>query len=376
MYPFSSNLKFFDVFAASLRHFIWPRRHSRLHIPRKLLLQFPTPPKKSCARVSRPCSSDQATSSQLACSDSAGATMPKIPREVDGFAALPLQLPETKAFPQWVTHYLYVKPHEPQIPDADAPRSLFLVNVPVSATSQRLKRLFSAHLEGGRVEKVSFLNDAKHVASAQQGEKRTGRKRKRVTAEEIEAGLDKIMLPKAFDVELNETGATAIVVFVDRPSMQLSWKAVRRAAKQGVPVSIYGAGDSTVLGIKRYTNHHRLAFPSRDALLRSVNAYMTAYSALEDSRARDNARKRAEPDEDGFITVTRGSKGAARMDEAKEVAERMKEKDAAKGEGMGDFYRFQTRERRKKEMEGFVQRFEEDKAKVEEMRRKRRAAQS
>ncbi len=60
------------------------------------------------------------------------------------------------------------------------------------------------------------------------------------------------------------------------------------------------------------------------------------------------------------------------MDEAKEVADKQREKEKERAKGTEDFYRFQMRERRKDREEGLVRRFEEDRRRVEEMRRKRR----
>ena len=73
------------------------------------------------------------------------------------------------------------------------------------------------------------------------------------------------------------------------------------------------------------------------------------------------------PDEDGFVTVTRGSRGAARLEETKELVEKHKEKS----KGLEDFYRFQMREKRKEEHAEMLKKFEEDKRKVEEMRQRR-----
>ncbi|OAP64060.1 hypothetical protein AYL99_00032 [Fonsecaea erecta] len=296
--------------------------------------------------------------------------MVRAPREVGGFTALPLEIPSTGTSSQAATHYLYLKRHDPKIPDEDVPRSLFLVNIPVYATEQSLKHLFTTQLEGGRIQQIYFSENApgKQPASTT----KSSRKRKRMSLEEIEAGLDTYSLPHVFDSEIQKSGASAVVVFVDRPSMELALKAAQRAAKAGTPIAWEGAGDLVLdkmprLGLRRYERHKSLQYPARKDLLRSVNAYMTAYAQLEESRSRENARKRAVPDEDGFITVTRGSRGSARMDEAKESAEKQKEKT----QPLEDFYRFQMRERRKLEQEDMVKRFEEDKKKVEEMRARR-----
>ncbi|KIX08179.1 uncharacterized protein Z518_02835 [Rhinocladiella mackenziei CBS 650.93] len=292
--------------------------------------------------------------------------MVKVPREVGGYVVLPLKLPATEAFPKEINHYLYLRPHEPMLPDEDAPRSLFLVNIPISATTQSLKYLLTTRLEGGRVDKVHF---ADHAPGKPGAAPKASRKRKRMTAEELEAGLDKYSLPEVFDSQIHPSGSTAIIVFVDRSSMELTLKAARRAAKSATPITWNDGAESLVprLGLTRYEHHKELQFPSRKELLRSVNGFMTAYAQMEESRSRENARKRQEPDEDGFITVTRGSKGGARMDEAKELAEKQK----GKNKGVEDFYRFQMREKRKEQQTEMLKKFEEDKRKVEEMRQRR-----
>lgn len=101
---------------------------------------------------------------------------------------------------------------------------------------------------------------------------------------------------------------------------------------------------------------------------------MTTFSALEVARARNLARARAIPDADGFITVTRGGRvGPARLDEANEAMEKQKVKEQARKQGMDDFYRFQVREKNKERAGELVRAFEEDRKKVEEMRKARRA---
>lgn len=280
--------------------------------------------------------------------------------------ALPLRLPSTDAFPTESIHYLYLKPHDPKIPDDDARRSLFLVNIPITTTTHSLKHLFTTQLGGGRVEAVHF---AENATGKPVGEATSSRKRKRMTAEELEAGLDAHSLPKIFDSMIHESGATAIVVFVDRPSMDLAFKAAKRIAKSGTPLEWSGSLDAGIppLGLKRYEHHKHLQYPSRKELLRSVNGFMTAYAQMEEARSRENARKRQMPDEDGFVTVTRGSRGAARLEETKELVEKHKEKS----KGLEDFYRFQMREKRKEEHAEMLKKFEEDKRKVEEMRQRR-----
>lgn len=294
---------------------------------------------------------------------------------IAGFLALPITLRSHIASSPDAVHYLYLKAHEPKEADEDAARSLFLVNIPITTTPQHLKHLFTTQLAGGRIEEIRFSEDGvgKSVVAAGSGR---SRKRKRMTAEEIEAGLDKYHLPQIHERTLHTSGSAAVVVFVDKPSMDLALKSARKAIKTGQKI-VWGEGiedELPPLGLKRYQLANQLRFPSRRELLRCVDGYMTAFAQMEEARAQENARKRQEPDEDGFITVVRGSKGGLRTEDAKGLDDKQKTKDEDRV--VDDFYRFQMRERRKAEQEQLLKKFGEDKTKVDQMRRKRLSSKS
>lgn len=92
---------------------------------------------------------------------------------------------------------------------------------------------------------------------------------------------------------------------------------------------------------------------------------------MEVARNRLRARQRAVPDEEGFVTVVRGGRsGPARLEEAEKKRLELEERKKSNGV-KDDFYRFQTREKRK-EAEGELRRkFELDRRRVEEMRARR-----
>ena len=91
---------------------------------------------------------------------------------------------------------------------------------------------------------------------------------------------------------------------------------------------------------------------------------MTKFAAKEASQVRLAAKQRQEADEDGFITVTRGGRtNPARQEVAQEQAEKQK--------GLEDFYRFQSREKRKERAGELVRKFEEDKERVRKMKERR-----
>lgn len=115
-----------------------------------------------------------------------------------------------------------------------------------------------------------------------------------------------------------------------------------------------------------------MRFPSKVDLQAAVDAYMTAFASAESARSRLLARQRAVPDEDGFITVTRGARtGPARNEEAQEKMEELKKKEEDKRAGMGDFYRFQNREKKKQMAGELVKRFQEDRKRSDNMRQQK-----
>ena len=95
---------------------------------------------------------------------------------------------------------------------------------------------------------------------------------------------------------------------------------------------------------------------------------MTAYAAQEATQAKLQARQRSQPDDDGFVTVTKGG----RVDPVRqEAAQAIATKHKAKQVGLEDFYRFQTREKKKARASELVRQFEEDKEEIRRMKERR-----
>ncbi|EIT77369.1 ribosomal RNA-processing protein 7-domain-containing protein [Aspergillus flavus] len=299
--------------------------------------------------------------------------------EIAGYTVLPLRLPPAeskRAKP--ATHYLYLRPHEPRIPDADTPRSLFVVNVPIDTTELHLRHLFGSQLAAGRVERVHFeavptkKKGGMTTAHSMVANVSKSKKRKRVTVDELQNQLDDVALPSTWDRELQKSGAHAVVVFVDKPSMVASVKAAKKAGKRKDGEIVWGEGLEDrlpQLGLQRYLNHEEVRYPPRAELLRTVNDFMTMFEAVAEARRKEQALRAQEPDEDGFITVTSGPKltSVAHEDEARELIEKQKQKS----QGLEDFYRFQSREKRKERQNELLKKFDEDKKKLEEMKKRK-----
>lgn len=261
------------------------------------------------------------------------------------------------------------------MPTEDTPREVFLVNAPTDATEAHIKSLFADQLGGARVEDVDF-EDArvvKGIRAPVRHDGKRGKKRKRhddVGAQEM--GEEVGLLPEVWDRELHRSGGTAVVRFVDQASAQVALREAKRAIKNGKDIT-WGAGlegKLPPLGSARYLAHHKLRYPDPAVLQESVDNFMEAFSAQEAERTRQLAKQRSMPDEDGFVTVTRGGRvGPAREEEAKAKEEELKKRE--KNRVKDDFYRFQVREKKKEAAKDLVRGFEEDRRKVEEMRKRR-----
>lgn len=295
----------------------------------------------------------------------------KIATTVNDFLVLPLRIPASQAFAKECTHYTYLRANTPKVPTENTPREIFAVNVPVDATEKHIRSLFANQLGGVRVEGVAFEGArvgkgiSAPVAPVQQNKKRKRDDGNEATVEEV--GL----LPEVWDRELHRSGGTAIVTFVDRASAELALKEVKRAVKSKTPINwVADKGVAASLGSARYLTHHTLRYPDHAVLQASVDAFMSAFTAKEEARTAAMAKLRAEPDEDGFITVTRGGRtGAGREDEAKAKDEELKKRE--KSRIKEDFYRFQVREKKKEQAQDLVKGYQEDQRRVEEMKRRK-----
>jgi ribosomal RNA-processing protein 7 len=302
----------------------------------------------------------------------------KIPPTIADYAILPIAVPPTTAYPVQAVHHIYLRPHAPKIPNPDDPRSLFLMNLPIDSTSSHLRAIFITLVGAGRFESITFERERRSIGSEistavtviEKGN--GGKKRKRGDATgTIGGGGD---LPQIWDRDLHRSGSTAVVIMADTKGVEAVLKAVKKLHKSNdYPVwgqTIDGSRvEAPALGSKRYLTNHELRYPSKSAIQDSVNKFMINFNTREEAAANAAKKARNVPDEDGFVTVTRGGRtGPARREEAEEARRKELEKEEEKRKSMGDFYRFQGRERRKEEQGELVRRFEEDRRRVESMR--------
>lgn len=298
----------------------------------------------------------------------------------DKFAILPIKIPATASYPETAIHEVRVRRNAPKIPTANDSRSLFLKNIPIDSTEPHFRAVFTELVGAGRFETITF-EDPTRTSSLSvdpaQATKMTAlaRKRKRgeVEAEEREQEAA-VRLPETWTRRLQRTSSsTAVVLLADDKSVQLVLKAISKLQKtKKYPLWSAGAADVPPLGSSWISSHLQQSRVDKQDAQRAVHAFFNAFNRKEKEAAELAKRLRNEPDEDGFVTVTRGGRAApASRTEAEEAQRRLTERDTKKKDDMKDFYRFQLRERRKAEQAALLRRFEEDRRKVNAMREKR-----
>ena len=311
--------------------------------------------------------------------------MPHSRSTIGDFSILPVSIPALPSYPKSATHNLYLRRNAPKIPTPDDSRSLFIVNAPVDSTHLHFRALFTALIGAGRFESVTFederetasqaLTDLLPAQAARLASHSKKRKREDEEAAQHAKEEETARLPEPWSRPLRRSGGTAVVVLADEKSADKALRAAGKAAKSG-KYPVWGAGvpeQDWTLGSAWMRSHVRLTYPDEAAVGAAVDAFFTVYNRREREAAELAKRLRSEPDEDGFVTVTRGGgrTAPAKREEAEEARRRMVEKADKKREELSNFYRFQLRERKKEEQYELVKRFEEDRKRVDAMREKR-----
>ncbi|KAI0206793.1 ribosomal RNA-processing protein 7-domain-containing protein [Astrocystis sublimbata] len=296
------------------------------------------------------------------------------------FSTLPISIPPLPSYPVRATHYLYLRRNAPKIATPDDSRSLYLANIPADSTEAHFRAVF-AHLVGaGRFEGVSFEQDkadAKLSHEPAQAERlaKHHKKRKREDEElQHKEEEDAAKLPDTWSRPLHRSGSSAVALLADEKSVDLVLKAVKKLHKsKKYPTWGEGVKDGVpAFGAQWLKAHNKLSYPGNDVVQAVVDAYFVVFNRKEEEAHQLAKRLRNEPDEDGFVMVTRGGRSApARRDEAEEAKQRMLDKQQKKKDETQDFYRFQMRERRKAEQMDLLKKFDEDRKKVQAMKERR-----
>lgn len=198
-------------------------------------------------------------------------------------------------------------------------------------------------------------------------------------------GLKKAL--KLLQSEMSESEGLFTLTLSDDRMEELKLETAQLLSSEGDRIEVDGQEDvdeenaTSLTGIQAVAEQARqkaYRHMSRQQLMQLCNETMAAYEDQEAEAERRAKLAAEQPDEDGFITVTHGttpSFGATNdFEEEKHGAHRRKagkrsrKRKATGADELQDFYRFQMKETRKKEVQDLKARFEEDLKKVRKMK--------
>ncbi|ODQ78148.1 hypothetical protein BABINDRAFT_162821 [Babjeviella inositovora NRRL Y-12698] len=296
--------------------------------------------------------------------------------DIKGFTTLPIILPPSnstsvKASP--VVHYAFFKKHSvPNSNDADladrAARSLFFVNLPSDAGFNNTKKFFTTLVPGTIISSVlkkklgvqeDFINFTKLTSEIASGEAESGK-----------------------NLEDNLPNGTALVEFVDKKNMNnfvAQLKAIipaHDAAKGENQLFCWPVDD--VVGTKRYQQRlHQAYITETDKLQQYISQSLVNFTRKETAAQEALQAPVNLVDEDGFTLVVsshrktkQGILNAVNAAQSSKVQEEVKNK--LKKKEKEDFYRYQIREKKKREMQDLLDKFKSDQARVEDMKSRKR----
>lgn len=154
----------------------------------------------------------------------------------------------------------------------------------------------------------------------------------------------------------------AFIVFKQTKSLEKALRLTNVKIDNEIPLNA---------GIKKWTNDYFESFIDEKQLQAEVNDYMLAFEEKEQEE-REEARK-TEIDEDGWTIVKRGKVGGGfqQKESVLKALEDKMEKGKEKKE-FKNFYAFQIRESKQKHIVSLRKRFEEDKLKINALKKARR----
>jgi len=272
------------------------------------------------------------------------------------------------------THYLFLRRHQAK-PGSALPedRTLFLANIPVDSTERSLGQFFGAH-GCGLIETVGFSSQGYAEFEGDEGK----------IDDTIEDGSEPPLpipvtpLPPRVPA-WHHSGSVAHIVFLDPSSID---KALSLSKSNKLLKWPPDNATPEPTGMARYVAQYHTLHPSLEVARRHADSFMEHFEVEQAKKKRQSKYKKGEAiiDEDGFTLVTRGGAygkslgggvGVAKSTFSKSITGGKLEKKNKQKE-KPDFYRFQIREQKRKEFMELRGKFEEDKRKVEVLKKSRR----
>ncbi|KAJ3091597.1 Ribosomal RNA-processing protein 7 [Quaeritorhiza haematococci] len=260
-------------------------------------------------------------------------------------------------------------------------RTLFLLNLPVDASEAHLRRLFR---RCGEIQEVIIHNEGKHIRSARKMGKGEDEDNEDAmeTVDDDESDEEEAEEKKQLERYLwipHRSGCSAHVIFSETAAVDRALNMTkRRRVWSDREEDGEGASGGHLHGMQKWISQFFTHSRTPLSTLQSrVDAHIKDFLSEEAARRAELLAKRNQPDEDGFVLVTRargrrntntdGSGAtvtAARPDEVKALKPKSKE--------LKNFYRFQMREEKRQQLADLRRKFEEDKRRIATLKAARR----
>ncbi|XP_055850736.1 ribosomal RNA-processing protein 7 homolog A [Episyrphus balteatus] len=257
--------------------------------------------------------------------------------EINGYKVLPIRLTENSTN----SHVAYVREHFIRQVDPNKPkgRTLFLLNIPPYVSEHNLKTCFS---KIGEVTSVRFSEQP-------------GREESKKWEQPCPFTLNRI--PCVFKV--------AFVVFKNTDSVS---KALKLDS-----IDLFDESGNTLVvsGIQKWKKDYASSFLKDKKIQPIIDEYMEAYDKREKKKLQDERNSAA--DNDGWVTVGKQGRNSG-FEQKESVVNRLEEKieRGRKNRELKNFYTFQIREAKMQNVVSLRKKFEEDKSKIEILKKKRR----
>ncbi|RZF46175.1 hypothetical protein LSTR_LSTR016405 [Laodelphax striatellus] len=139
-----------------------------------------------------------------------------------------------------------------------------------------------------------------------------------------------------------------------------------------VPLVLTSKDVTVPFGIEKWCKEYNDSIPNVDEMLLDINNYVGNYD-MKESANMEKEKSLGEPDEDGWVTVTkRGRKpGIARKESINKKIMKSEKKKRSKKELL-NFYRFQIKESKMNSLMKLREKFEEDKKKIAVLKQTRK----
>ncbi|XP_061390455.1 ribosomal RNA-processing protein 7 homolog A [Musca vetustissima] len=259
--------------------------------------------------------------------------------EIEGYKVVPLRVTPDAEY----CHSVYMKEHFIRLMDPNKPkgRTLFLLNVPPYVTEKSLETFFE---QVGPVVSVLFAQKA-------------GR-------DEDQKWMQKVT--EFSNAEAPFTFKVAYVVFKNSNSVS------RALEVKSIDLFSPTSKESYIVtGMQLWHTQYKDRILDVDKTHAYIDEYMAAYDEREREAA--EAAKTTEADADGWVTVGKRGNNAG-FEQSEGIIGKIEEKmeKSKKKKELTNFYTFQIRESKMKNIVELRKKFEEDKKKIETLKQTRR----